>query len=233
MYSPRPINIVSAAVFLYCTALLLLNPSLAHGRKKVLVVDSLDAATHERVRVAKQTVGDIDYHKFGKLIVERKGDHYFITFPLYQAAPVPWGYFIESEIIPAGTKVVLKCGKTRWVSALTDQDTEVMWHYHWHYMLVDNGIGPKRGDVILFVDRSHEGFKFDYYERYNYDHGMPGLFGLNWWVRYEFTHDDMMILRSRKITDAYIMMKTGKAEIPITGRQAAKIQSKVAAVLHR
>ena len=223
-------SFVNVVKLFLLTTLVAGNSLFCMGYK--VAVDSIDATTKERVRIITHKVGDADYHKFGKLSVVRKGDKYKIVFPFIQYTDVAQTYRDRrDEIIRKGTKINLKLGKRKTVTAETNVDINVIWHYGWNYRpfsFRSAGENNDRGDyggATLIVDRSRAGF-----DRNDHQHT---FYGLNWLIEFEFTHDDMLLLSRRKITDIYIVKNGRNIYLPLKNRQAAQIQHSIARILHK
>jgi hypothetical protein len=205
----------------------LTQPYLCQAHHARYAVDSVDAVTGQRIRVIRNKIGDVDYHKLGEVILERHGDSYQITFPIVAYSSPP-EFLIDkpSDIeMPAGSLFTLQLGNDTAMEKSIQQDTKVMWHYWLHYYVTHSrkrNSGPPAADVYIY----HDKIPRQYYLTNNRD-----LYGRCWWVNIDFTEQDMRQISKHSIHKAYVTLDGNNLYLPIKHRQATHIRKSAALLL--
>jgi len=219
-----PVQRFATLFFLLCT-------TTCYAHKSKFIVDSIDAATNERVRVIEHYIGDADDHEFGQVIMERKGETYFITFPvlLLKDRDQPHNADEQADdIMPKGSEIILKLDNSKIIKAAIEQDNKALWYYWWHFdprYYRPYKIKPRF--VVPPITKSPNKITPPYMENYG------DLFGYNWMIKFEFTPADMLLMSRHNVTDAYIMKGSKKISLPIKNKQARRIRRSAKDLIHK
>jgi hypothetical protein len=222
-------SLMNKPVAIVLTTACLVGTLLSYGRTKADTDSAISG--NARREVIKQNIGDADDHKFGKMIIEQIADKYYITFPLVQYLhEAQTSRHREDEVLPAGTTVTMNLGPGKVVHAATAQNISTYLHYRWISCPQENrGWRHVHYGSDITTEVSREGFAPG--QAFNYYSDFPDLYALNWMVRFECTHDDMLLLSRRKITGAYITKAATKLFVPIKKRQSIKIRKSISGLV--
>ena len=210
------------------TIALMISSLACFGRK--YLVDSIDGVSRERVRIAIEKVGDAEYRKFAPLCIEQKGSRYYISFTLLQYINTN----PETVTLPQGSVISFQCGPRKAVTTITQENNDVLWYCHWYsYPLPPDDGFHFEGERIRSqgsprLVSSHKSFN----DSPGYLTSVYDRYALNWTVRTELSRENIQLLGRKKITEIYVMRNGIKLSLPITSKQAGKIQRCINSLLH-
>jgi hypothetical protein len=215
-----------------CSLLLfvVLNASLCFARKYTHSVMPQEKSP----RVIEHYIGDHDYHQFGKVVMEQKGNNYSITFPLLlYTNPLSNPY--EDDIMPKCSQIIIELDNGKVLKSETKQNTNSCWRYWWHYY--GESLHARGGNTSI----SGELYVYKYQgtlphsisvNSVNMVPNNRDLYGLCWQTKFEFTPADMLLISKYRIVDAYITRNNVKIYLPIKRKQSARIQHSASDLLY-
>ena len=199
----------------------------AHRRELVKV--SMDTNNIENAVIIEQKIGNADFQKFGKLIIEKKGSKFYLTFPFFLYMNSLYYYSSADDTIRVGTTIYLALSDGEIIKSKTDRNTDFILHYLWRYNSYEAYDYPNLMALPSF--RSYTWYDYNKIPVLDNDENYYNVCGTSWAVKFEFTPSDMLALSKNRILNAHSIKSGQIVFIPIKKKQSKKIKKAISSLL--
>lgn len=185
--------------------------------------------------VIEQKIGDVDYQRFGRLFIEKRGSKFFVTFPLFLHTNGNDCYSSINDTIPVGSPLYLTLSNGVIIKSIADRNTDFTLHYLWRYNIYESV--SNNGHTMAMP----EGYPTDFGKyMWHDDNKMPMLgyndntydvCGTSYMVKFEFTRSDMLALSKNRILNGHARKGNQIIFIPMKKKQSRRIKKSISALL--